>query len=344
MIMAATLAGCFRDSLVSFRFDASPQVLVPAGRAGIVDGRARFREIWCTLREDHGRSLPNDRPCGEALLLLGGEGPPTGRPVGIGTSNRSLRVVVVPGLLGECFRHLASTFADGLEHLATHGYRTDVIWVGGRSSSRRNAEQIRKAVMTMTLATEERLLLIGHSKGAVDILEALVAYPEIVARIAGVVSVAGAINGSPLADGLYEFHRHLIDTLPLSNCEEGDGGAFASLSRTERLSFVATASLPATVRFFSVSGIVPWAETSRLLRPSARRLAQIDPSNDGQLLWTDTVIPGSTLLGYVRADHWAIALPFSRMSPSLAATVIDHNAFPREILLEAIVRTVEDSL
>jgi hypothetical protein len=62
------------------------------------------------------------------------------------------------------------------------------------------------------------------------------------------------------------------------------------------------------------------------------------------LLWTDTVIPGATLLGYVRADHWAIAMPFSRTSAALAATLIDHNAFPREVLLEAVVRAVEESL
>ena len=30
------------------------------------------------------------------------------------------------------------------------------------------------------------------------------------------------------------------------------------------------------------------------------------------MIFTDTVIPGATLLGFVRADHWAIAMPITR--------------------------------
>jgi len=92
-----------------------------------------------------------------------------------------------------------------------------------------------------------------------------------------------------------------------------------------------------------VVGIVDRAGTSRVLRSSYRALAELDPRNDGQVLWSDAVIPGATLLGYVRGDHWAIALPFSRASSVLASILIDRNAFPREVLLEAIVRTVEES-
>jgi hypothetical protein len=178
----------------------------------------------------------------------------------------------------------------------------------------------------------------------VDILEALVRHPEIVPRVAAVASVAGAINGSPLAEGLRDFYAAVFQKIPAPRCDQSDGGAFASLHRTERLRFLASASLPRDVRYFSVTGIVERRDASRLLRPTRRRLAELDPRNDGQVLWTDTVIPGATLLGYVRADHWAIAMPFSRTSPVLAATLIHRNAFPREVLLEAIVRTVEESL
>ena len=40
----------------------------------------------------------------------------------------------------------------------------------------------------------------------------------------------------------------------------------------------------------------------------------------------------------MRADHLAIALPFSRNRASLGGALMDHNAFPREVMLEAIVR------
>lgn len=50
------------------------------------------------------------------------------------------------------------------------------------------------------------------------------------------------------------------------------------------------------------------------------------------------------MLRYVRADHWAIAMPFARDMPWISAAFIDQNAFPREVLLEAIIRFVEESL
>ena len=38
-------------------------------------------------------------------------------------------------------------------------------------------------------------------------------------------------------------------------------------------------------------------------------LSIMDPRNDGYVLWTDQVIPGATLLGYVNLDHYDVALP-----------------------------------
>ena len=52
----------------------------------------------------------------------------------------------------------------------------------------------------MDLASDERLVLIGYSKGAPDILGGLVTYPELAQRVAAVVSVAGSVNGSPPAN------------------------------------------------------------------------------------------------------------------------------------------------
>jgi hypothetical protein len=62
------------------------------------------------------------------------------------------------------------------------------------------------------------------------------------------------------------------------------------------------------------------------------------------MLFYDQIIAGGALLGFVNADHWAVALPISRERPGLAATLVNRNEFPREILLEAIVRHVEEQL
>ena len=85
-------------------------------------------------------------------------------------------------------------------------------------------------------------------------------------------------------------------------------------------------------------------KVSRLLRPFYRKLAFIDPLNDGQLLFSDAVIPGSRLLAYMNADHWAIALPFNEAKLPFAATLLDKNYFPRSQMIEAAVREIESAL
>jgi hypothetical protein len=80
------------------------------------------------------------------------------------------------------------------------------------------------------------------------------------------------------------------------------------------------------------------------LRPFAAALAEIDPRNDGQLLFYDQLIPGATLLGYVNADHWAIALPIEEKRPTLATLVTGNNWFPRDALVEAIALYLSEQL
>ena len=44
------------------------------------------------------------------------------------------------------------------------------------------------------------------------------------------------------------------------------------------------------------------------------------------------------------SDHWAVAVPVSRSHPSIAKTLVDKNDYPREALLEALLRFVEEDL
>jgi hypothetical protein len=62
------------------------------------------------------------------------------------------------------------------------------------------------------------------------------------------------------------------------------------------------------------------------------------------MIFYDQVIPGSTVLAYLNADHWAVALPIARSHPAIASALVDKNAFPRELLLEALMRYIEEDL
>jgi pimeloyl-ACP methyl ester carboxylesterase len=101
------------------------------------------------------------------------------------------------------------------EHLRRYGYDQVLLKVDALSSTANNARQIRDALLTMPVESgPARLVLIGYSKGAPDILDALVRYPEIRNRVAAVVSAAGAVGGSPLANDAEEYHAEMLRQFP----------------------------------------------------------------------------------------------------------------------------------
>ena len=346
LLLLSTLCSCATAPTVPapYTLAVSPLAVLPAAGVGVDDQRGRFREILCAVDEAHGHELPEYRSCGAILHRFTDEPPGTGEPVQVGPGQLKLRVAVVAGLGADCFAYLVSTFQFALEHLQDLGYHTALIRVDGLSSSTNNARQIRDAVVAMDLAPDERLVLVGYSKGTPDILEGLVTYPELAQRVAAVVSVAGAVNGSPLADDASASMLTLLKYLPGSECDMGDGGALDSLKPSIRRDFARTHELPGTVQYYSVVGFAPRELISVALLANYDELANIESRNDGQLLFYDQIIAGGVLLGFVNADHWAVALPISRRRPGLAATVINRNEFPREVLLEAIVRHVEERL
>ena len=97
-----------------------------------------------------------------------------------------------------------------------------------------------------------RLVLIGYSKGTPDILDAIVSYPEIHARVAAVVSIAGAVGGSPLANTAEQYQADLLQHFPGATCEAGDGGGVASLRPAVRRAWLAQNPLPSSVPMYSV--------------------------------------------------------------------------------------------
>lgn len=343
---AALLVGaCSGKPLLPYSEDTPPLVLMPASQAGIEDKRGRFREIFCAVLERGGETLPDYMPCNEALVRVGTEQGGTGRAVDLGASRRGLRVVVVPGIGWDCVAEWLDLKHTTAAHLRQFGYDQVALQVDALSSSANNARQIRDAILAMEPQGEApNLVLIGYSKGAPDILEAVVSYPEIRPRLAAVVSASGSVGGSPLANDATQSQLELLRHWPGAECTPGDGGALESLLPSTRKKWLAENPLPRDFPYYSLVTYPRPGRISSILGSSYDKLGRVDARNDGQVIFYDQVIPGSALIGYVNADHWALAVPAARSHETIGSLFVDQNHYPREALLEALLRFIEEDL
>jgi len=339
------LAGCTAPPLVPFSLDTPPLVLVPATQAGLEDQRGRFREIFCAVLQARAAEVPDHRDCKDALTRLGTEPAGTGRPVPLGPANRRLVAGLVPGIGYDCFSQWLQPPGSVIQHVRKYGYDALLMKVDALSGSANNARQLRDAILAMDPGPgAPRLVLFGYSKGAPDVLEAVVRHPEILPRVAAVVSMAGAVGGSPLANEAEQYQAELLRHFPGAACESGDGGAVASLRPDVRKTWLAQNPLPRSVPYYSIVTLPQPERISSILSGSTKKLNRIDGRNDSQVLFYDQLIPGSSLVGYLNADHWAVAVPIARSHSTVASLFVTQNAYPREALIEAVLRFVEEDL
>jgi hypothetical protein len=343
--LALSASGCASKPLVPYSTETAPLVLLPIGDTGVQDKRGRFREIYCAVLEQHGRDLPDYRPCDEALTRVGTEPPASGRPVELGPSQRHLVAVVVGGIGFECITPWLAPAGTTANNLHKYGYDLRVLKVDALSGTTRNARQIRDALMAMDEGPgEPRLVLIGYSKGIDDLLEAVVTYPEIRSRVAAVVSAAGAVGGSPLANDAEQYQANLFVHFPRATCDSGDGGGVESLRPQTRKAWLAQHPLPSDLRYYSLVTFPHPDRISSILQSSYKKLSRIDGRNDSQVIFYDQIVPNSVLVGYVNADHWALALPIARTHTTISSVFVTKNDYPREALSEAMLRFVEEDL
>ena len=347
VVVAAILVlnGCASRPLMPYSTDTTPLVLAPAIQSDKQDKRGRFREIFCAVLEARKDSVPDYRPCDEALTTVGKEPPGTGKIVNLGQSQHRLVTLFVAGVGWSCFSDWLEPRNTVTTHVSQFGYDIANLYVDGLSSSTNNARQIRDTIMAMPQeGTQPDLVLIGYSKGAPDILEAVVNYPEIRDRVAAVVSAAGSVGGSPLANDATQSQLNMLQHFPGAKCTPGDEGAMDSMRPATRKAWLAENPLPEGIPYYSLITFPEPERISSLLRGSYRKLGRVDARNDSQLIFYDQFIPGSTLVGYLNADHWAMAVPVARTHSIVGEVLVDQNHYPREALYEALLRFIEEDL
>ncbi len=310
----------------------------PPNTFALSDGRVQFREIACMLAD---RGLSGEQDCERLIWRLADEPQPVAPPGPLPPLDPRLKILVVPGAFAECFPEYGMPFEDAAAAMRRRGARIDFIAVGGRSGADHNAAQIADAIDRLPADSDEKIVLIGHSKGTVDILHFLVNHPRQAARVRTVVSVSGPVGGSPLADLLAGVYQSVFSRMPFTDCPPGDRKVVDSLRRSEQTAWLASHRLPEHVRYFSLASFARREDVHPLLLFTYDALSAAGERNDGYVAVADQLIPGGTLLGCANLDHWDIALP---VRERLNFGGVGSRAGARRILFEAMLLAVSEAL
>jgi len=337
------IVGCGSASEV-FDVNIPAYTLSYIGAPPLQDARMRFREIFCELIESKRESQSLNIECEDYLWRLNDEPLSAELRTPLPAHDMHLRILIVLGAFSDCFPEIGKPYKLGTEHLMRLGYRIDYVPVSGRSGSDMNAAVIAKTVADLDVATSERLLLIGYSKGTTDILHFLVNYPDLAGKVSAVLSVAGAVNGTVIADRYAETYHKWFENLSLGKCRPGDGGVMDSLTRAEQFRWLVLHPLPQTVQYYSIATFGREENIQAGLRLTYELLEPIDPLNDGQLLIYDQLIPGSTLMAYVNADHWTVAVPVDEAFSGRDPGTVARNKKLRTLLFEAMILFMAERL
>jgi pimeloyl-ACP methyl ester carboxylesterase len=313
------------------------------GAPAVDDRRAEFRAVFCDELRREGVATGDDASCGRWLWRLPDERDSGGDQVRSGLAPQELALFIVTGAFSECVGDDARPYIVGADRLRADGAIVETIMVSGRSGTASNARQIAAAIERAQVPGGRRIIVVGYSKGALDALRFLVDFPTLAAQVDAVVSVAGPIYGSPLAEMAEAPYARLLARLPYDKCPPGDGEVIRSLEPQVATEWLASNPLPTSVRYYSITGFTTREHMARSLVPTWKILNKTDVRNDGQVVAADAVIPGSTLLGYANADHWGIAESLEEVRTFLAARP-DPTPFPLESLLRSIVMFVSDDL
>jgi pimeloyl-ACP methyl ester carboxylesterase len=345
LLLTALLAvgGCATTPGPGGHFLAHVQAKTVEGAPAMRDGRPGFRAGFCSILREERLAAPDDFACDRWLWRLTDEpGGDADRVVSLANPGH-LDVLLVTGAFSECVGQASRPFSAGAARLRAAGATVRTIVVGGRSGTGHNARQIAETLAESPIDGERKVILIGYSKGGLDILRFLVDFPDLAARVDAVVGVASPLFGTPLADLAEPAYAALVAKMPYEKCPPGDGEVMASLRPEAASGWLAANPLPAGVRFYSLAAFTTREHVARALVPFWKHLGGTDVRNDGQVVATDAVIPGSTLLGFANADHWGVAQTIEIEHPVLAARQ-DPALFPLEQLFVAMVAFIADDL
>ena len=205
----------------------------------------------------------------------------------------------VPGLFTERY---PGYLGDNLRRLEQRGLDARRVDVDTDASVNVNAKGVRLAVEAAATSGKQ-VVILGHSKGGVDVSAALSLYPELKVHTRAVVMMQAPIGGTPIATDVLssERLRPIVDRL-IVGLFKGDPRSLADLSYGARHAFLKDHPYPTDIPTVSLatSSKAPMSLTAAA---AAYLLNRYDEPSDGLVLVKDAIVPGSRVILLDDLDH-----------------------------------------
>ena len=297
---------------------------------------ATFGDYFCSVLKQNNPDTGDWGACSQWIDSPGKE------DMTLPALSNKYKVLIVPGFMSSCFAD-SPAFKEGQEALnkqyAMSIERLEVT----NDTSEENAKKIGAYLRDQIAKDPRKYILIGYSKGAPDVMTALIQEQGIKDSVSAFISVAGAIGGSPVAEALPGQADKYMKQYSLPGCKGDMSQGFKSLQKSVRQAFN-NANPVMPVPSYSIAAVSGKDNTSKMLAQTWQMLQGYDNEEDGQLLKPDATIQNGKNLGAAKSDHFAIALPFEKSSDASIKKGMDKGHFPRAALLEALLRFVNDDI
>jgi hypothetical protein len=224
---------------------------------------------------------------------------------------RRHKVLLVPGYFGDFD---SNYFADQLQWLASMDVEREKVAVKSRQSVAINAP----IIVTAIRDSIKPVILITHSKGSVDALDALRAEPSLRTKVKGWVSLQGVFFGSPVADMLLDGSQldPLVAILILgylgSTKESAQGlttGASLSYYRNHKAVIDQVVREVPAIAFASALDTAPGTRPNTTLEIPHELMARRRIRSDGLVPLDAAVLPGMDFVKVSGIDHIAPVMP-----------------------------------
>lgn len=252
---------------------------------------------------------------------------------------RGHKVLLVPGYLGDLY---PDYFNDQLRWLSSIGVAREKLPIHSGQSVRVNGPIIAAAIAH----SSKPVILITHSKGSIDALEALLSDVNARRKVRGWLSLQGTFFGSPVADKLLDgsLLNPLVSTLILGflgGTQESAQGLTTGTARAYYRSHAAAIApllreVPA-LAFASAVGSTREDQPSTALEIPHQLMAREGIRNDGLVPLESALLPGMNYVKVSGVDHIATVMParrpFSRVRMTqalLLALIGPLRALPRD--------------